>query len=605
MGISLNPSTILSGQGINVSSLVQQIITSQSGELSVWQNQGTTLATQDGVLEGIENDLVNLQTAVTALNDPAGALTAQAATSSNPAVLTATAQSGAVPGSHEVTVNSLATTGTLFTDPIQGTSSTSGADVPFLTGAANADIELSIGGTTQDIVVSPPSGGSSGSGGNDTLNTLASYINAQSAASNWGVTATVIGDSSGERLSLQSQNTGSTGALAILATASIGTLTTADLASADSSVLASGSTTGQIQLQIGGASGTTQTINISSADGNTTLNGLAQYINNQNWGVTASVVADSNGAHLQIQNSATGAAGALAFTGNSSALTLNSPTSLTFDAPQGGTNATLNVDGQNFTSPSNTVTGLIQGVTLNLASQSPGNPVQVSVGPDVNQITSAINNFVSAYNTLVTTINGQYAVDPTGATPAPPLESDTSLRSLQSSILADAAYALPGATGATTVNGGLINLASLGINMNNDGTLTVGSNASGQSFAQIVSANPSAVLNFFQNASNAGFANVFNTDLTNLTDSTTGPLNVDVAQNEAEQQTLTSNITNFQTQLSNQQTQLTQQYDSVNASLQAYPLLLQQVTETLGTLGSGTSSSGALISSEPTLTSGL
>lgn len=141
--------------------------------------------------------------------------------------------------------------------------------------------------------------------------------------------------------------------------------------------------------------------------------------------------------------------------------------------------------------------------------------------------------------------------------------------------------------------------------MNNDGSLTVGSNATGQTFAQVVGSNPSAVQNFFQNSSNSGFANIFNTDLTNLTDPTTGPLNAEVTENTAEEQDLTTDITNFQTQLSNQQTALTAQYDSVNASLQSYPLLLQEVTETLGTLNSGTSSTGQLISSEPTLTSGL
>ena len=56
-----------------------------------------------------------------------------------------------------------------------------------------------------------------------------------------------------------------------------------------------------------------------------------------------------------------------------------------------------------------------------MVSQSPGNPVQLSVGPDRNQIATAVNNFVSAYNTVVTTNNQQYAVDPTGTTPAPPL----------------------------------------------------------------------------------------------------------------------------------------------------------------------------------------
>jgi flagellar hook-associated protein 2 len=494
MGISLSPSTILSGQGINVSSVVQQIITSQSGELSVWQNEGTTLATQDGVLEGIENDLTNLQTAVAALADPSGALTAVAATSSNTAVLNVSTPgtNSTVPaGNYEVQVNGLASAGAVFSAPVAG-----GANTSFLTnGATSGDIKLQIGAgataTTQDIQITQ--------GSNDTLTSLASYINTQSTANNWGVTANVITDATGSWLDVQSQNTGSTGAVAI---------------------------------------------------------------------------------------------------------TSNTSTSLAFTS-SGGTNATITVNGVPYASLSNTLsTPSIPGVTLTLSSTS-SSPVEVSVGPNVNQITSDINNFVTAYNTVVSDINAQYQVDPTGGVPAPPLESDTSLRSLQSSILNDASYALPGATGSTTVNSGLINLASLGINMNNDGTLTVGTNAAGQTLAQIVAANPSAVLNFFQNGSGTGFANSFNTDLTNLTDPTIGPLNVDVTQNEATQQTLTTNISNFQTQLSGEQTQLTQQYDSVNASLQAYPLLLQEITETLGTLGSSTSSSGALVAGGPTLTSGL
>jgi flagellar hook-associated protein 2 len=281
------------------------------------------------------------------------------------------------------------------------------------------------------------------------------------------------------------------------------------------------------------------------------------------------------------------------------AIVNNSNTTLNFDTPVGGANAALTIDGVPFSSTSNTVTGAIQGVTLSLVSQSPGNPVQLTVGPDTSQITNAVNNFVSAYNTVVSTINTQYVVDPTGATPPPPLEADISLRSLQSRILTDASYAIGG-------NGGLVNLASLGINLNNDGTLTVGSTPApnSQTFAQVLAANPSAVLNFFQNASGTGFANNFNTDLTSLTDPTLGPLNVDLTQNQAEQTDLTTTITNFQTQLTAEQTQLTSQYDAVNASLQSYPLLLQEITETLGSLGTlDTNSSSS--STNPTLTSGL
>lgn len=594
MGISLNPATILSGQGINVSTLVQQIIASQSGELSIWQGQQTVFATQDGLLSGTENNLVNLQTAVAALADPTGALTAQAATSSQPAVLTAAAQSTAISGTHQISVTNLATTGTLYTNPVAA-----GANVSFLpAGATGGDIQLQVGGisgATHDLAITP--------GSNDTLTTLAAYINTQSTANNWGVTASVVTDTSGSRLSLQSQNTGSAGALAITSNTVTGTLSTADLASPDTSILPNGQGTGDIQLQIGGASGTTVDLPIT-AGSNDTLNTLASYITAQsganNWKVSASVVSDSGGYHLAIQSTAQGPAGALAFTTNTSTLTVapNPATSLSFAAPQGGTNAALTIDGVPFSSASNTVTGAIQGVTLNLASQSTSGSVQLTVGPDTGQITSAVNNFISAYNTVISTINSQYVVDPTGAIPAPPLEGDLSLRSLQSSLLTDAAFAIGG-------NSGIVNLASMGINMNNDGTLTLGLNPAGQTFAQVLAANPSAVQSFFQNTSATGFANNFNADLTNLTSPTQGPLNVDLTQNQAEQADLTTTINNFETQTAAETAQLTSQYDAVNASLQAYPLLLQEITQTLGTLGSGTSSSGSLVSSGPTLTSGL
>jgi flagellar hook-associated protein 2 len=493
MGVSLNPATILSGQGIDVSSVVQQIIGEQSGQLSVWQGQQTTLATQEGLLEGEANNLTNLQTAVAALADPTGALAAQAATSSDSSVLTATAEIGAVTATHNILVNNLATTGTLYTDPIAA-----GANTSFLTsGQTTGSLQLQVGGsggTTHNIAITQ--------GSNDTLNTLAAYINTQSTANGWSVSASVVSDTSGSRLALFSQSSGTAGALSIAS---------------------------------------------------------------------------------------------------------NSNTTLSFDAPVGGTNASLTIDGVPFSSSSNIVTGAIQGVTLNLGSASSGTPpqpVQLTVGPDTNQIASAVNNFVSAYNSVISTINSQYVVDPTGSIPPPPLESDISLRSLQSSILNDAGFAIGG-------NSGLVNLASMGINMNNDGTLTVGStpasssNSSGQTFAQVLANNPSAVVNFFQNGSATGFANHFNADLTNLTNPTAGPLNIDLTQDQAEGADLTTTINNFQTQLTSQTAALTAQYDSVNASLQSYPLLLQEITETLGTLGSGTSGSGALVSSGPTLTSGL
>jgi len=479
MSISLNPSALLSGQGIDVNTVVSQILNQKSGQLTQWGSEQSLLKVQAGLLTTINGDLTSLATAVSALSDPLGALAAQSATSSNTGVLTATADSSVVAGNHNIVVSNLASAGLVYSNAISG-----GAAVSILpSGATGGDLKLQIGGpsgTTADIQIT--------AGSNDTLTTLASSINQQSVANQWGIQAAVVSDVTGARLSITSQATGTPGAIEIT----------------------------------------------------------------------------------------------------------NNTTSLSFNAPAGGSNASLTIDGIPYSSATNKIIGAIAGVTLNLSNAAPNSPVQLSVGPDTALATAAIGNFVDAYNRVIGDINAQYLVDPTTNSEGP-LGSDSALRTLQSILMKDVTYSVSG-------NSGLVNLASLGINMTNDGTLTMGNTPSGQSTSQVLAANPQAFQNFFQNASSTGFANAFHSDLINLTDPTLGLLNVDLAQNKTQQQNVADSISNFEDQLAAEQKQLLSQFSQVNASLQSYPLLLQQVTETLASMGMS-SSSGA--SSHPTLTSGL
>jgi len=142
------------------------------------------------------------------------------------------------------------------------------------------------------------------------------------------------------------------------------------------------------------------------------------------------------------------------------------------------------------------------------------------------------------------------------------------------------------------VSSGFTNLAALGIAMNDDGTLSVDSST----LSSALSANPAAVQNFFTNSNVTGFADNMNADLTNLTDPSTGILNEDLASNQQQQTDLTTEITNFQTQLAAQQTALTQEFDQVNANLEEYPFTLAEVNAALGSL----SSSSATTSTTPT-----
>ena len=120
----------------------------------------------------------------------------------------------------------------------------------------------------------------------------------------------------------------------------------------------------------------------------------------------------------------------------------------------------------------------------------------------------------------------------------------------------------------------------------------------------MLATNPGALQNFFSNSNSTGFADNLNSALTQLTDPSTGILNADLAENQSEQNSVTNEITNFQAQAAAQKTQLTQEFDALNASLEEYPFLLQEVTAALGSIGTGTVGTGTTTNSNTTPTSG-
>ncbi len=65
---------------------------------------------------------------------------------------------------------------------------------------------------------------------------------------------------------------------------------------------------------------------------------------------------------------------------------------------------------------------------------------------------------------------------------------------------------------------------------------------------------------------------------------------MDIAGNKTQQQALTTQIANLQDRLATQNAALTLQYAQVNATLEAYPSLLQEVTAEIGALNGSTAS---------------
>ncbi len=101
---------------------------------------------------------------------------------------------------------------------------------------------------------------------------------------------------------------------------------------------------------------------------------------------------------------------------------------------QAGANASISVDGVAMTPSSNTVNDIITGVTFNLKKAASDTTVTLTVGRDYEGVKKKIEEFVTAYNAAIDTINAQMTYDPTTQKPGGPLFGDGTLRTIKSNL---------------------------------------------------------------------------------------------------------------------------------------------------------------------------
>lgn len=149
---------------------------------------------------------------------------------------------------------------------------------------------------------------------------------------------------------------------------------------------------GTITIKAG--SSDTITVNVSAADGNNSLQAIADMINGADKGVSATIVNDGSGDILLLKSQKSGTANALQIT-DSTNLGLDE-TGHTLQAAQ---NARLTVDGLTISSQDNQVSEAIAGVTLNLTGETTS-PVTLTVAEDTESTKAAIKAFVDSYNKI-------------------------------------------------------------------------------------------------------------------------------------------------------------------------------------------------------------
>lgn len=416
--VGLNFGSPTSGTGFDVTSTVAAITANLQNIETPWKNQLTQLQSEDTVFSNLGTLLSTLSTDVSNLTDFSGVMAQKTGSSSDTNVLELTsATSAAVAGTHTIVVNSLASTSSGYL-----------TELPSASTPLSGSIELQVGSGTPQTIAVPSS--------NATLAGLAAAIN----NSGLGILASVLTDATGSRLSLVSSTSGANGNISVVSNELAGatnatlsyTATNASSGTLTGIPTAGDTLAGTLTLQVG--ANAPQTINVDAADGDNTLTTLMNAINNNSGlGVTASIVANSDG---------TQSLSLSAQSGQSLSVTpslTDTSTPLAYTAAVSGANAQLTVDGVNLTSASNTVSGLIPGVTFQLLSQSPAisgggqEPVQVIIGNDNSDVETAINQMVTDYNSLITAMNAQEGNDSSG-NPEPLFGSPT-LSLLQQQML--------------------------------------------------------------------------------------------------------------------------------------------------------------------------
>jgi len=370
--VGLNFGSPTSGQGFDVSSTVTQIVANLQNVETPWKNQLTALQSQDTAISNLGSLVSTLSTDINSLTDFQGVLAQKEGSSSDTSVLELTgATASATAGTHTVAVENLAQTSSGYLDEVAGASDTLGGS-----------ITINANGNSQTFKISDLSSTS------QNLSGLAAAINSSGA----GVTANVLTDSTGSRLSLVSQTSGAAGQMTV-------------------------------------TSSLTDTKLVSSKN-------------------------------------ASGAIGYIP----------------TVD----GKDANLEIDGVPLTSASNTVSNLIPGVTFQLLAPSQQQsdntytPVQVVIANDNSGVETAVNQFVTDYNSLMSAINTQEGKDSSG-NPEPLFGSPT-LSLLQQLMFSALNTTNPnGSIDSIAANQGVTLSGSLTIAMGDGAkaTIQVGSDASG------------------------------------------------------------------------------------------------------------------------------
>jgi flagellar hook-associated protein 2 len=207
---------------------------------------------------------------------------------------------------------------------------------------------------------------------------------------------------------------------------------------------------------------------------NNTLAGIRDAINAaaDNAGVSATIVNADAGSYLILSGTKTGASREVSVsqTGGDGGLA-----ALTYDAAAGtgaltqsqaAQDAQVRIDGFDVFSETNTITGAIDGVSIDLLQAAPGETNDAVIEYDTAAVRSSVTDFVESYNELVDTVGSLTSFNPE-TRQGGPLLGDATLRGLEAQLRRE--FSTPAGNSQSPFG----TLAEIGVSQQVDGKLAV------------------------------------------------------------------------------------------------------------------------------------
>jgi flagellar hook-associated protein 2 len=203
-------------------------------------------------------------------------------------------------------------------------------------------------------------------------------------------------------------------------------------------------------------------------------------------------------------------------------------------------------------------------VTFQLLSSAPSESIQIQITNNNTGVETAVQSFVTAYNTVAGDIKTQAGHDTSGN--PEPLYGSPTMALIQTQL----SQALNGGTASGTIT----SIEQLGITANPDGTLTLDVTK----LDSILNSNYSDVTGYLQNTGSWGQS--LSTTIDGLGNATPkDAISLELSQNATVESGLNTDISNENALIATEKSNLTTELNTANQELQAIPEQLSEVNE--------------------------